>query len=175
MAIERIDKLALVRIARNAVAARLIDPPREVASFVNSLLSYEVESRSFGSWSGKSSFLDMNRMVFPAGFTHVVYSELTKIGHQVQLVQKPIAQPDGPENPIVDEFGNDNPDYDYQMKALRQVEKHGAGIIRVATGGGKSKIAKLIMARYRKMTLFLTTRGILLYQMKDQLDEIGIN
>lgn len=167
--------MAVVKIARNAVAARLIDPETNVASFVNSLLSYQVESSGFGSWSGKSSFFDINRMTFPAGFVNVVQAELTKIGHTVHMIQKPHATPLGVESPIVDEHGNDNPNYDYQMKSLRQVEKHGAGIIRVATGGGKSKIAKLIMARYRRMTLFLTTRGILLYQMKDQLDEIGLN
>lgn len=167
--------MATVSIARNAVAAKLVNPDPKVASFVNSLLSYEVEGSGFGSWSGKSSFYDVNRCVFPAGFTNVVQSELAKLQHTVRIVQKPHATPLGPENPIVDEFGNDNPNYDYQMQALRQVEKHGAGIVRVATGGGKSKIAKLIMARYRRVTLFLTTRGILLYQMKDQLDEINLN
>lgn len=167
--------MAVVRIARNAVAAKLVDAPPQVISFVNSLLSYQVESNGFGSWSGKSSFYDFNKQTFPAGFVNVAQTELTKIGHTVQLIQRPHAEPLGPENPIVDGFGNDDPRYDYQMKALRQVERHGSGIIRVATGGGKSKIAKLIMARYRRMTLFLTTRGILLYQMKDQLDEIGIN
>jgi hypothetical protein len=71
-----------------------------------------------------------------------------------------LPKPLGPENPIVDEFGNDDPRYAFQLQALRQVEKHGRGILQVATGGGKSKIAKLIMARYRRLTLFLTTRGV---------------
>jgi len=167
--------MAIVKLARNAVVAKLIEPTKEVASFVNSLLSYEVASNGIGNWSGKSSFFDVNSHTFPAGFAYLVQAELTKIGHSVLPIARPHAEPLGPENPIVDEFGNDDPDYDYQMKALRQVEKHGAGIIRVATGGGKSKIAKLIMARYRRMTLFLTTRGILLYQMDDQLKAIGLN
>lgn len=166
--------MALAQIARNAVIAQLIKPTREVASTVNQLLSYDVESNGIG-WNGKSSFFDVANNTFPAGFAYMVQNELAKIGHQVMPICKPHAEPLGPENPIVDEFGNDDPRYDYQLKALRQVEKHGAGIIRVATGGGKSKIAKLIMARYRRMTLFLTTRGILLYQMDDQLREIGLN
>ncbi|GAA4525617.1 DEAD/DEAH box helicase [Chelativorans composti] len=166
--------MAFVQIARNATVAKLINPTREVASFVNSLLSYEADSVSIG-WHGKSSFFDVRNHTFPAGFAHVVEQELMAIGHQVQSICKPHAEPLGPENPIVDEFGNDDPRYDYQLKALRQVEKYGRGIIRVATGGGKSKCAKLIMARYKRMTLFLTTRGILLYQMDDQLKEIGFN
>lgn len=166
--------MATVQLARNAVVAKLVNPTKQVASFVNSLLSYEAGTNGIG-WSGKSSFFDVNNHTFPAGFAYLVEQELTAIGHHVQPIFRPHASPLGPENPIVDEFGNDDPRYDYQMKALRQVEKHGAGIIRVATGGGKSKCAKLIMARYKRMTLFLTTRGILLYQMDDQLKEIGLN
>lgn len=169
--------MAQVQIARNAVVAKLINPTKEVRSFVNSLLSYMVENRGFGGadWSGKSSFFSVTTDSFPAGFTYLVQQELQAIGHSVQIIAKPPARPLGPENPVVDGFGNDNPDYDFQLKALAQVEKHAAGIIRVATGGGKSKVAKLIMARYRRPTLFLTTRGILMYQMDAQLREIGIN
>lgn len=165
--------MAVVTIARNAVVAQLRDPPKEVKNFVASLLSYKEEG-GLG-FSGTASFFSITRNTFPAGFAYTVKAELERIGHTVYEVFKPHATPLGPENPIVDELGNDDPRYDYQMKSLRQVEKHGAGIIRVATGGGKSKIAKLIMARFKRMTLFLTTRGILLYQMDDQLQEIGFN
>ncbi len=165
-----------VQIARNAVIGKLIQPHEKVASFVNSLLSYEVEGGFGGNeWSGKSSFFDIRSNSFPAGFCNVIQTELTKIGYKVHMIAKPLDPPLGPESPVVDAFGNDDPNYDYQLQTLRQVEKHGAGIVRVATGGGKSRIAKMIMARYRRMTLFITTRGILLYQMKDQLDAIGIN
>jgi len=169
--------MTLVRLARNAVIAKLLDPPRQVVTFVAGLLSYQVENTTGigGAWSGKSSFYDVLNHTFPAGFTHLVQAELQKLGHTVHVIQRPRAEPLGPENPIVDEFGNDDPRYDFQLRALRQVEKHGEGIIQVATGGGKSKIAKLIMARYKRMSLFLTTRGILLYQMDDQLKAIGLN
>jgi len=173
--------MAVLQLAHNAVAAKLINPPAEVAQATADLLSYVVDgadhiwSVNSGRWDGRSSFYDTTKHAFPAGFVYLVHAELTKRGHTVHLVRKPHAPPLGPENPIVDEFGNDDPRYDYQIRALRQVEKHGRGIIQVATGGGKSKIAKLIMARYRRMTLFLTTRGILLYQMDDQLKKLGLN
>lgn len=164
--------MATVLIARNATTAKLVNPDRPVVALVNNLLSYTVD-QGVG-WSGKSSFYDVTTSTFPAGFSHVAHEELKKAGHEVQFVQKPLPSPLGPMSPVVDEFGNDDPRYDYQLQALRQVEKHGAGIVRVATGGGKSKIAKLIMSRYNRMTLFLTTRGILMYQMKDQLDALGM-
>ncbi|MTH61184.1 DEAD/DEAH box helicase [Paracoccus litorisediminis] len=161
--------MSIVQIAKNPVLAKIVNPSREVVSKVSNLLSYSAESAP--GWSGKSSFYDVLTGTFPAGFVHVISEELGRAGYTVQLIEAPAIQPLGPESPIVDEFGNDDPRYDYQMQVLKQVEKHRAGIVRVATGGGKSKVAKLIMARYNRMTLFLTTRGILLYQMKRQLDD----
>lgn len=167
--------MPIVKLAYNAVVAKLINPSKEVRAFVTTLLSYEVEGGfRGGSWSGRSTFYDTLKDTFPAGFVNVVQAELTKLGHTIYPICEPLPAPLGPESPKVDEFGNDDPRYDYQLQALRQVEKHGAGIIRVATGGGKSKIAKLIMARYNRPTLFLTTRGILLYQMETQLRDMGL-
>jgi len=167
-----------LKLAANCVVAKLMDASPAVIDQVAELLSYQVEGAEFmsaGSWSGRSSFYSRRTHTFPAGFLHMVHHELIQKGHRVQLIQRPLPAPNGVENPIVDEFGNDNPKYDFQIRALRQVEKHGRGIIQVATGGGKSKIAKLIAARYRRMTMFLTTRGILMYQMKDGFKDVGFN
>lgn len=173
--------MTALKLAHNAVHGQLINPPREIAAYVANLLSY-IEAGSaptfgmnIGNDNGRSSFYEFSNNTFPAGFVHLVHQSLVAKGHVVQMIRRPHHTPLGPESPIVDEFGNENPDYDFQMKALRQVEKHGRGIIQVATGGGKSKIAKLICARYRRMTLFLTTRSVLLYQMKRQLDKMGLN
>lgn len=173
--------MTVVQLAHNCVTAKIMNPNEKVSQIVSDLLSYMVEgsdhmwSVNNGSWSGKSSFYDTFRNTFPAGFVYMVHHELTRMGYSVHLIRKPHVEPLGPEDPIVDAFGNNDPRYDFQMNALRAVEKHGRGIIQVATGGGKSKIGKLIMSRYKRMTLFLTTRSILLYQMDDQLKEIGLN
>jgi superfamily II DNA or RNA helicase len=165
-----------IQIASNAVHAKIITQNRDVKVLVSDLLSFTVAGAEFmgaGHWDGRSSFFSMRQASFPAGFVHLVHTELTRKGHKVQLVRKPLPLPLGPDNPIVDEFGNDDPRYDFQMKALRAVERHGRGIIQVATGGGKSKIAKLITARYNRMTLFLTTRGVLMHQMADAMIASG--
>jgi len=173
--------MSIVKLAHNAVNAKLIDPSEKVEGIVSDLLSYMVmgaeQTFAFnqGTWDGRSSFYAYKTHSFPAGFVYMIHAELTRRGFKVQLLRKPHHEPLGPESPIVDEFGNDDPRYSYQMDALKAVERHGRGIIQVATGGGKSKIAKLIMMRYRRPTLFLTTRGVLMYQMGDQLDELGIN
>lgn len=161
-----------ISIAANATVAKLINASEATCAAVTQILSYVVDGVEHmdaftkGRWDGRSSFFSQRTATFPAGFVHLVQSELTRAGHRVQVVKRPLPAPLGPETPIVDKFGNDDPRYDFQLKALHQVEKHGRGIIQVATGGGKSKIAKLITARYRRPTLFLTTRGVLMYQMK---------
>jgi len=173
-----LSKSENLKLAANCVVAKLIGASKTVVDQVAELLSYTVEGAEFMGtthWNGRSSFYTRKNDTFPAGFVYLVHSELVRLGHNVQIIMRPHAEPLGPESPIVDEFGNDNPDYDFQLKALRQVEKHGRGIIQVATGGGKSKIAKLIAARYRRMTMFLTTRGILLYQMADGFKSAGMN
>lgn len=164
-----------VTIAFNAVVAKLVNPSGVVKTHLSELLSYDVSGREFapsfqvGNWSGRSTFFSHTTLTFPAGFVHMAEDYLTQKGIKVHKVAKPVPAPLGPENPIVDEFGNDDPRYNFQMHAVRQVERHGRGILQVATGGGKSKIAKLLIARFRRPTLFLTTRGILMYQMADHI------
>lgn len=170
----------LIRIAANAVVAKIVEDDKELKAVVADILSYAVDGAEFTDafkshhWSGRSSFFTMRTRTFPAGFVHLVQSELTRRGYRVQVVREAVPAPLGPDNPIVDAFGNDDPRYDYQMKALRAVERHHAGILQIATGGGKSKIAKLIVARYRRPALFLTTRGVLMYQMKEGFEEARI-
>lgn len=164
-------------IAANAVVAKILEEDEDVKNIVQDKLSYLVEGHEFmnafsaGGWNGRSSFFSRRTRTFPAGFVHLVHHELTRQGYPVRLVIKQAPEPLGPENPIVDEFGNADPRYDFQLHALRQVEKHKRGIIQVATGGGKSKVAKLIAARFRRMTAFITTRGVLLYQMRDSFEK----
>jgi superfamily II DNA or RNA helicase len=169
--------MPILTIAANAVVAKIMEDDTSAKDVATKALSYFVEGREHmtafksGGWDGTSSFFSRRMRTFPAGFLHLMQGELTKAGYVVRIVSKPASTPLGEENPIVDEFGIDDPRYDYQLKALRQVEKHGRGIIQVATGGGKTKIAKLVISRYRRMTLFLTTRGVLMYQMKDALED----
>ena len=69
--------------------------------------------------------------------------------------------------------------YPYQMDALEVIKKKDCGIIRVATGGGKSLIAALMTAFFGKSTIIYVVGKDLLHQMHKFLssifdDEIGI-
>lgn len=168
----------IITIAANAVTAKLVDAERDVKLLVSSALSYQIDgfentSRfKSGGWDGRSSFFDFRKSTFPAGFTYFVVAHLMKNGYQVRMLKKPLPKPLGPENPVVDSFGND-PRYDYQPETVVRLVKHGQIIARIATGGGKSRIARMAYRRINRPTLFITTRGVLMHQMKDSFVDMG--
>lgn len=168
--------MKLIKLACNAVTAKLIDADREAKLLVSSILSYRVEGAEHmaafkkDQWDGRSSFFNFRAGTFPAGFVHSVYNDLTANGYTVRLIRKPAPAPRGPVNPVVDTFGED-PRYDFQAETMNRLIKHRQMIAQVATGGGKSRIAKMVYARIKRPTLFLTTRSVLMYQMKDDFEK----
>lgn len=169
-----------LKLATGVVRARLLEAPREVRVAVSELLSYQVEGadRSFdfkaGRWDGRSSFLDFTTGTFPAGFVPVVRRELTRLGHDVQIIRKPLPSALGPEIGTHDPLGYGFSErYDYQPETVRRLLRYGRMVARVATGGGKSNIATLAVSTIRRPTLFLTTRQVLMYQMKDAFERAG--
>jgi superfamily II DNA or RNA helicase len=169
-----------LRLAANAVAARLLDASREVKLAVSELLSYQVEgyerSEAFKArrWDGRSSFFDFRTGTFPAGFVPVVERELVRLGHSVRVVVKPPPEPLGPVLGSVDYLGfGFDPRYDYQSETVRRLLRHGRMIARVATGGGKSNIAVQAVGTIRRPTLFLTTRTVLAHQMAEGFRAAG--
>ncbi len=165
----------MIRIAHNAVHARLFDAPREAKLEVHRLLSYKVDGVEHmaafqnSGWDGQSSYFSHAKDSFPAGFVRLVAQGLRKAGYEIQIVAKPLPEPLGPELPEVDPFGYTER-YDYQPKAIDQLIRHGNIIVQVATGGGKSRIARMAMRRINRPTLFLTTRGILMHQMRKAIE-----
>lgn len=169
-----------ITIANNAVTAKLIEPDKQAKLIVSNALSYKVQGCEHmalfqvGSWDGRSSFFDWATGTFPAGFTALVHSALKKGGYEVRRVRNPLPEPLGKEAFWeFDGMGLD-PMYDYQPEVVNKLLKYGQMIAQIATGGGKSRIARLSFARINRPTLFLTTRGVLMYQMKDAMEEFGL-
>lgn len=167
----------VVTIGQNAVIAKLIDPTKEVKFLVQSILSYQVagaeHSVTFksGTWNGRSSFFNFASGTFPAGFAYLVSAHLARRGYTIRHLKAPLPAPQGPSKFWeCDGMGRDAR-YEYQIDVVNQVEKYGQIIAQVATGGGKSRICRLAFARIQRPTLFLTTRGVLMYQMKDAIEE----
>lgn len=157
----------MIQIASNAVVAKLVNPSDQVKLEAQAALSYRPDgfSGSFGDWDGKASFFDYGSCMFPAGFINYMQASLIKRGHKVGLVRKPLPTPLGDEYPIIDEFGYTEK-FDYQPAVMHKLLQHGQIIAQVATGGGKSRIARMCYSRIGRRTLFLTTRNVLMYQMR---------
>lgn len=171
----------MIRIAYNAVDAKVLDVknvPREAKLEISRVLSYTVAGSDHmaafksGSWSGKSSFFSFDTGHFPAGFVSLVGRALRKAGFEFQLIAKPLPPPLGPERPEVDAFGY-APRYDYQPQTVDKLLQHGKMVAQVATGGGKSRICRMVYRRIDRPTLFLTTRGILMHQMRKAVVGMG--
>lgn len=164
----------IVKMVSNAVHARLIEPTKEVRILVSDILSYSVEGFEHMTkrpgWDGRSTFYSFKTDSFPAGFCYRVKKRLRDAGFMVQHVSKPLPEPLGPINPTVDAFGFDER-YGYQMETVRKLEKFGMMIAQLATGAGKSRVARLAYARIKRKTLFLTTRSALMYQFADACRE----
>lgn len=162
--------MTTIRITANATTAKVLDASKEVKLVVQQTLSYMADGAEHsgayksGNWDGRSSFFTWDSSTFPRGFLTLVHSALLKSGYKVQVIRQPLPAPLGPEKPKVDDFPEDDR-YDYQPEIVNKLLRHGQIIAQVATGGGKSRIAKLCVARIGRPTLFLTTRGILMYQM----------
>jgi superfamily II DNA or RNA helicase len=169
--------MQIARILSNPVVAKIEGLPDPVKLKLSDAMSYIVEGHEHmnaGGWDGRSTLYDWASGKFPAGFIPTAIAILTQEGYQVQQVKHPLPAPLGPMSingrAIVDDFPHD-PDREYQFKTVRILEKHGSFIARVATGGGKSRIAALCITRIGRKTAFVTTREVLLYQMGESLDE----
>jgi superfamily II DNA or RNA helicase len=166
--------MAKIQIAANCVHARVLNPTEEIKAELLDLLSYQIpgaeHTQATGKgWNGRSSLFGWEKSNFPAGFTTLVYSHLRAKGCQVQLIRPPAPDPLGAPFPIVNEFGRTE-EYSYQYEAIERLIKHRAMIARIATGGGKSNVANIAFAWIKRPTLFLTTRSVLMYQMKEAFE-----
>lgn len=169
----------IARVLSNPVVAKVegIDDPTKLA--LSEAMSYIVEGHEhmdLGGWDGRSTLYDWTSGKFPAGFIPTALAILQQRGYEAQQVRHPLPAPLGPlpvqGNSLVDNFPAD-PNRDYQFRCVRILEKHGSFIARVATGGGKSRIAALCIKRIGRKTVFITTRQVLLYQMGVALEEAG--
>ena len=173
-----------ITIIANAVKAKLIDADEDAKLLVSDQLSYYVDgydmtdSYRSGGWDGRSTFFDYGDCMFPAGFVSSVATALTRKGYRVLIRRK---RPPVPLGPSVDEayaavnpFEID-PKYNYQPETVKRLLKYGQMIAQVATGGGKSMIARTAVKAIMRPSIFLTTRQVLMYQMKDGFEEAGFN
>lgn len=144
---------------------------REVTSYYKQGYQFTPRYRS-GHWDGKVHLLSRLRKTFPAGLVEDVRSALIENGTKVMVDDHRSCPP----IPPIDKFINlqgvsfDYP-YDYQPDCMEQMILKKRGVIAVATNGGKSEIACLVIACLRLPTLFLVPGKDLLYQTRKRFAE----
>lgn len=170
----------VAQILSNPVVSRCDGIDDKTKLELSDAMSFIVEGHEHmgsGNWDGRSTLYDWNSGKFPSGFVPTATAVLKKLGYDVRWLKKPLPAPLGPlptsANPIFDDFPED-PNREYQFRVVRLLEKHGSLIARVATAGGKSRIAGLCITRIGRKTAFVTTRQVLLYQMGEALEAAGI-
>ena len=154
----------------------IFKPDQDVKTAVSEILSYHVtgfeQTYAFksGTWDGTSTFFKWSTSTFPAGFLAFVAARLKQLGYEVKIVRKPLPAPLGP---VRQKIGNyeENERYDYQNEVVDRLVKYGGMVAMISTGGGKSFCCEKAFARIRRPTLFITTRQILMYQMKKHFEE----
>lgn len=163
-----------VRIVSNSVNAMIAGANDDVKKIVQDMLSYNVDGAAFssgnGGWDGRSTMFSWSKNTFPAGFAKSICLALNRRGIKCVHTRKEKVRALGVINPVVNSFPF-NSDYVYQDQAVEAMVQEGSIIAQIATGGGKSNVACKAAARVNRMTLFLTTRSVLMFQMADNFQK----
>ena len=126
----------------------------------------------FVKWDGFKKLLTPT-LQFPTGLLERVKDFYRNAGKQIEVVDKRPAKTVGQERNIIDNLNKiGKPPYPYQLEILDVIDKNDRGIIKVATGGGKSLIAALIAAKLGKKTIIYVIGKDLLYQFHNFFSEV---
>lgn len=115
-------------------------------------------------WDGIKKLLNPN-MTFPTGLVERVKEFYKLNGRPLEVVDARPAKSSGKPFDILPTLAAmDKSPYPYQLDVLPIIDQFDRGIIKVATGGGKSLIAALIAAKLGKKTIIYVIGKDLLYQ-----------
>ena len=119
---------------------------------------------TFVKWDGFKKLLTPT-LQFATGLLDRVVAFYQTAGKEVELIDKRAPKSIGQPFSILENLhAIDKDPYLYQLEILDVIDKNDRGIIKVATGGGKSLIAALIAAKLGKKTIIYVIGKDLLYQ-----------
>lgn len=149
---------------------------------ISEACSYEIDGFEFAkakaiedgspwahTWDGRKRLFHMGHRTFPSGLLDRVINIFQEdFGYDVD-----IKRVDEQYNPIKLKASYANYEQrDYQDQAVEAAVRNGRGVLRVATGGGKTLIAADIIASYSRTALFLVHTKDLLYQALEVFQDI---
>lgn len=126
----------------------------------------------FVKWDGFKKLLTPT-LLFPTGLLDRVKEFYQSANKEIEVFDKRPVKSIGTPRDILPKLNqlNKSP-YPYQLEILDIIDKHDRGIIKVATGGGKSLIAALIVAKLGKKSIIYVIGKDLLYQFHDFFSSI---
>lgn len=121
--------------------------------------------KQFVHWDGKKHLLTKN-MIFPIGLLKRITKIIEDNGREYEIIDKREKIIFGKEIEITGLSPRD-----YQLDALKSVSLNDRGIIRLATGGGKTLIASLIVSKFNIPSMVYVIGKDLLYQFHSFLEK----
>ena len=145
-------------------------------AILRSACSFEMEGHEFKSyaymkrgvkWDGSKKLFNVQSRRFPIGLLHHVTSVLNGMGVEVRYANRRTY--DYSECAYsISNFG----DRDYQTRAVMNSVVHGNGIIKAATGSGKTTIAARTIDALSKYAIFIVHTRDLLYQTIESFERM---
>lgn len=121
-------------------------------------------------WDGYKKLFNLQTRRFPVGLLSRVIRVLDRCGKQVNIVDKRIHLQNTYDYEYDDSFLRD-----YQRSTILTSIVHGNGIIKVATGGGKTVIAGCTIGALSRKSIFIVHTRDLLYQAKESFQRLFPN
>lgn len=121
-------------------------------------MAYNYRKRG-AKWDGSKKLFNIQSRRFPVGLLHKVTGLLQGMGNEVEYINNRKYAPDECEYQI-----NNFESRDYQTRVVYASVTHGNGIIKAATGSGKTTMAARTIAAIGKPAVFIVHTRDLLYQ-----------
>jgi superfamily II DNA or RNA helicase len=157
------------RIETGTISPVTANALSEAMCFEPAGAKYMAQSGKFGGrfsgkqWDGKKRLYHKGHRTFPTGLLHYVLEILDEHGYEVET-QDFTALHNATEKLNLNFPGPEWALRDYQEKVVQEAILYGRGMLKVATGGGKTVIAGHIISRLAVQTIFLVHTKDLLYQ-----------
>jgi len=115
-------------------------------------------------WDGRQRFFFKKTQKFPTGLLSRVGKVLAEAGTEFEVSDRRIVPPT-----TLDLHLKGLTPYDFQEKVKRDAIARQRGIIRLATGGGKTEIIAMILAELKRKAIVLIHRETIFRQLVDRL------
>ena len=177
------DIIMEIKIEINNIRGKILNSLNiDQLSILQSLCSFKVEGSEFKAnafkyrqkggfeWDGYRKLFNTRYQTFPIGLLDIVRSAFVNAGIPVEVIDK--RKKNSETFPYV---MSNYQTRDYQTQAVLSSVTYGNGIVKAATGAGKTTIAARTISALKKRTIFIVHTRDLLYQTIESLTRMFPN